>query len=433
MKKRIAFYTLGCKVNQFDTDAMRELFERAGYETVDFEEFADIYLINTCTVTSTGDQKSRQMISKAHAKNPAAQIIVAGCYAQRDPDKVRLLPGVSLLIGSKDRSRIVELAEGIREGQAPLCAVGDLRGEQSFERLGATHENRTRAVLKIQEGCDRYCAYCIIPYARGPLRSRPLEDVRYQFSQLAENDYMEVVLTGIHLMSYGKDLGGGITLLDAIAQANDFAAIRRIRLGSLEPQMLSDAFVGALADNPKVCHQFHLSLQSGSASVLKRMGRRYTPPEYKACADRLRQAMPGCAITTDVIVGFPGETEAEFEETLKFAEEAALCRIHVFPYSRREGTPAASMPGQLSRAVKAQRARRLTDLARKLEQTYLESMIGSIQEVLFEQVDEGVAEGYTGTYARVRAMGGPEFAGGLYSVAIRQAENGLLLGDIIQA
>lgn len=432
MSKRVAFFTLGCKVNQFDTDAMRELFEQAGYETVDFDEAADIYLVNTCTVTSTGDQKSRQMISRAHAKNPAAKIIVAGCYAQRDPDKVRLLPGVRLLIGSKDRAKIVELVESLEEGQAPLSAVGDLSSERAFETLGATRESRTRAQLKIQEGCDRFCTYCIIPYARGPLRSRPLEDVRRQFGQLAENGYSEVVLTGIHLMSYGKDLREDITLLDAIAQANAFPALRRIRLGSLEPQLLTDDFVRGLAENPKVCRQFHLSLQSGSASVLKRMGRRYSPQEYADCASRLRQAMPGCAITTDIIVGFPGETEAEFEETLRFAEEVALCRIHVFPYSRREGTPAASMPGQLPRTVKAHRARRLSSLAKKLEQSYLNSLIGSVQEVLFEEARDGFVEGYSGTYARVRAQGEPALTGGIYPVEIRQAEKGILLGSIIK-
>ena len=432
MNKRIAFYTLGCKVNQFDTNAMRELFEQAGYETVGFDEIADVYLVNTCTVTSTGDQKSRQMISRAHAKNPAAKIIVAGCYAQRDPDNILLLPGVSLLVGSKDRSRIVELIESMEEGQPPLSAVGDLKCEKSFELLGATHESHTRAQLKIQEGCDRYCTYCIIPYARGPLRSRPLGDVNNQFSRLAENGYLEVVLTGIHLMSYGKDFGDGINLLNAIAQADDFPAIRRIRLGSLEPQMLTDDFVNTLANNPKICRQFHLSLQSGSAGVLRRMGRRYTPEEYSACVNRLRLAMPGCAITTDIIVGFPGETEAEFDETLSFAEETALCRIHVFPYSRREGTPAASMPFQLSRAIKAQRARRLSDLARKLEQNYLNSMVGSAQEVLFEEAQDGTVEGYTSTYARVRAPGGQEYTGGIYQVNIQSAENALLLGSIIK-
>lgn len=432
MSKRIAFFTLGCKVNQFDTDAMRGLFEQAGYETVDFGEAADIYLVNTCTVTSTGDQKSRQMISRAHVKNPQAKIIVAGCYAQRDPERVRLLPGVCLLVGSKDRAKIVDLIESLEEGQAPLSVVGDLSGERAFEALGATRESRTRAQLKIQEGCDRFCSYCIIPYARGPLRSRPLADVRQQFGQLAENGYLEVVLTGIHLMSYGKDLEEGTTLLHAIAQADALPVIRRIRLGSLEPQLLSDSFVQGLADNPKVCRQFHLSLQSGSASVLKRMGRRYTPAEYAACAERLRQAMPGCAITTDIIVGFPGETEAEFEETLRFAEDVALCRIHVFPYSRREGTPAASMPGQLSRALKARRARRLSSLAEKLEQAYLQSLVGTEQEVLFEEAQAGFLEGYTGTYARVRAAGDPALMGSVHSVDIRQAEKGILLGSMIE-
>ena len=332
---KAAFCTLGCKVNQYDTEAMRELFEKAGYETVDFSEPADVYLINTCTVTQTGDKKSRQMISRAHALSPNAKIVVAGCYAQRAPEEVLALPGVNLVIGTKERARVVELVEKLAQDKQD--AVSDLRTERTFEPLTASHEGRTRAQLKIQEGCDRFCTYCIIPYARGPIRSRPLQDVRCELEKLAAAGYHEVVLTGIHLMSYGRDLGDGVTLIDAIAQAEGLSQIRRIRLGSLEPQLLSETFVRALAENPRVCHQFHLSLQSGSAGVLKRMNRRYTPEEYAECVHRLRSAMPGCAITTDIIVGFPGETEEEFEETLAFARQVSLARIHVFPYSRRAG------------------------------------------------------------------------------------------------
>ncbi len=432
MGKRIAFYTLGCKVNQFDTEAMRELFARAGYETVDFSQEADVYLVNTCTVTATGDQKSRQMISRAHSRNPQAQIIVTGCYAQRAPQEIASLPGVSLVMGSQDRGRVVELLESMGPAQATLCAVRPLTEVRSFENLEAVYENRTRAQLKIQEGCDRYCTYCVSPYARGPVRSRPLEDVRTQLMRLGENGYSEVVLTGIHLMSYGKDLGAGIGLAQAIAQGEGVPGLQRIRLGSLEPQLLSDAFVKALAENPKVCHQFHLSLQSGSPSVLRRMARRYTPEDYAACVDKLRAAMPGCAITTDIIVGFPGETEAEFAQTMAFAERIRLSRIHVFPYSPRSGTPAASMPGQVPKAIKARRARELSALAARLEAEYLESQLGICQDVLFEEEKEGGIEGYTGTYIRVWAPGGTASLGKLLPVRLLQAREGYLIGEIQQ-
>ena len=432
MGKRAAFYTLGCKVNQFDTEAMRELFTQAGYETVDFDQEADVYLINTCTVTATGDQKSRQMISRAHHKNPAAKIIVAGCYAQRAPEEIEKLPGVSLILGSQDRLRVVDLVERLSPAQPFLCAVEDLQKATAFENLQAVQESRTRAQLKIQEGCDRYCTYCVIPYARGPLRSRSLTDIRSQLVRLGENGYSEVVLTGIHLMSYGKDLGDGTNLLDAILQGKDIQGIQRIRLGSLEPQLLSEAFVQALAENPKICRQFHLSLQSGSAAVLRRMARRYTPAEYAQCVERLRAAMPGCAITTDVIVGFPGETEAEFQETLDFVERVKLCRIHVFPYSPRSGTPAARMPGQLSRAVKAQRAHALSALADHLEAEYLAQQVGTCQDVLFEEEKNGGVEGYTDTYVRVWVPGGKELLGRLARVQIQQAETGRLTGQLVE-
>ena len=427
---KAAFCTLGCKVNQYDTEAMRELFEKAGYETVDFSEPADVYLINTCTVTQTGDKKSRQMISRAHALSPNAKIVVAGCYAQRAPEEVLALPGVNLVIGTKERARVVELVEKLAQDKQD--AVSDLRTERTFEPLTASHEGRTRAQLKIQEGCDRFCTYCIIPYARGPIRSRPLQDVRSELEKLAAAGYHEVVLTGIHLMSYGRDLGDGVTLIDAIAQAEGLSQIRRIRLGSLEPQLLSETFVRALAEDPRICHQFHLSLQSGSAGVLKRMNRRYTPEEYAECVHRLRSAMPGCAITTDIIVGFPGETEEEFEETLAFARQVSLARIHVFPYSRRAGTKAAVMPGQISRAVKAQRAAKLGRLAETLAAEYAARWVGTEQEVLFEEREGEYLAGHTGTYLRVLVPSTEDTLCGTFArVRILSAEAGVLHGMLL--
>lgn len=421
---------MGCKVNQYDTEAMRELFENAGYKTVDFSESADVYVVNTCTVTQTGDKKSRQMISRAHALSPGAKIVVAGCYSQRAPEEVLALPGVSLVIGTNDRVRVVELVESLQQEKA--TAVSDIRTEHAFEPLTASREGRTRAHLKIQEGCDRFCTYCIIPYARGPIRSRPLCDVRDELFKLAAAGFQEVVLTGIHLMSYGRDLAEPATLTDAIAQADGIDAIRRIRLGSLEPQLLSDAFVAALAQNPKICRQFHLSLQSGSRGVLARMKRRYTPEEYADCVRRLRAAMPDCAITTDIIVGFPGETETEFEETLSFARAVSLARIHVFPYSRREGTKAAEMPGQLPRAVKAQRAAALGALADELAAEYAARFVGSVQEVLFEECEGECLVGHTGTYLRVCVPGADAALCNRFAqVRILRAEGDTLYGELL--
>lgn len=427
---KAAFCTLGCKVNQYDTQAMRELFENAGYDTVEFDDVADVYLINTCTVTATGDKKSRQMISRAHGRNPNAKIIVAGCYSQRAPEEVLELPGVSLVIGTKDRAKVVELVEGI--GGSSFSAVGDLMGEKDFENLVTTREGRTRAHLKIQEGCDRYCTYCIIPYARGPLRSRPLEDIREKLLILEQHGYAEVVLTGIHLMSYGKDMEGNVTLLDAIRQADGIEGIKRIRLGSLEPQLLTEEFVAELMDNPKICRQFHLSMQSGCDTVLKRMNRRYDTAVYEKCVEMLRAAMPNCAITTDVIAGFPGETEEEFAETLAFVEKIAFARIHVFPYSRREGTVAYRMPNQISRAVKAERAGKLIDLGAKLEAEYLKGFEGTVQQVLLEEMQDGVMRGYTDTYANVLVSGASEAQSGqMVSAKITKAEQDRLLADMI--
>ncbi len=427
---KAAFYTLGCKVNQYDTQAMRELFEGAGYETVDFEDTADVYVVNTCTVTATGDKKSRQMISRAHGRNPDAKIVVAGCYAQRAPEEVLALPGVSLVIGSKDRSHVVELVEEIQDKNRN--AVGSLKDEREFEELIATHEGLTRAHLKIQEGCDRYCTYCVIPYARGPLRSRTPANIKNNLRLLERNGYAEVVLTGIHLMSYGKDMQDGTTLLDAIAQADDIDGIRRIRLGSLEPQLLTDEFVAALRDNPKICRQFHLSMQSGSDGVLKRMNRRYDTAVYMKCVDMLRKAMPGCAITTDVIAGFPGETEEEFAETVAFVRRVGFARMHVFPYSRREGTVAFSMPGQLSNSEKSKRAAELIAVGEELEHRFLEECIGQECEVLLEEMENGLMSGYTDTYARAGVRGADEtMAGRIVKVKVTEALKDRIIGDII--
>ena len=421
--KSIACLTLGCKVNQYDTEAMREAFERLGYVSVPFDGPADVYLINTCTVTGTGDQKSMKLIRRAFREHPEAGIIVAGCLAQRDAQRVRL-PGVRLILGTRDRARVAELYERALNENQVICAVGAEEGWM-FEHLTVQrHEGHTRAVMKIQEGCDNRCAYCVIPSVRGPVRSMPLAEVAAEAKALGAAGYKELVVTGIHLMSYGRDLG--LTLVDALRAIHEAEGVERIRLGSLEPVNVTDEFVSALRQMPKICPQFHLSMQSGSEGVLRRMRRRYNPRQYLEAARRLQAAFPGCALTTDVIAGFPGETDEEHRETLAFIEEVGFARIHVFPFSPRTGTEAAGMPGQVPEAVKKARAAELIALGDRLEQEFVRSLVGTAQRVLFEEEGEGgLAEGYTENYVRVLAPGMP---GETREVAIRSAQGTTALG-----
>lgn len=403
--KKAAFHTLGCKVNQYDTQAMLECFQRAGYEIVPFSEPADVYVINTCTVTGTGDKKSMQTIRRCAREHPQAHIVVTGCLAQRAAQSLRL-PGVRLILGTQRRGEVVELLHEAQAAGETLVAVEGL-SHAPFERLVVrAHEGHTRATMKIQEGCDRFCAYCIIPYVRGPIRSRPLQEIREEAANLCAAGFRELVLTGIHLTSYGRDLRDGTTLVDAIRAAHDAGNAARIRLGSLEPVIVTEPFVRALQGLPKVCPQFHLALQSGSDAVLARMRRRYTTAQFLEACRMLRAAFPGCALTTDVMTGFPGETEQNFEETMRTVRAAGFSRIHVFPYSEREGTPAAQMDGSVPRAVREERARRLIALGRELAGAYLERLVGTRQQVLLEEQDgQGRLTGYTPTYVHVRAAG----------------------------
>lgn len=402
--KTVAFHTLGCKVNQYDSQAMLELFQQAGYEPRDFSQPADVYVVNTCTVTGTGDKKSLNAVRRALRQNPAAQVVIAGCLAQRDGEKL-LETGARLVIGNARRGEVVSLLEeAVAKGQRVAAVTDILRTPYEPLRI-SSHEGHTRAVLKIQEGCDRYCTYCIIPYVRGGIRSRAPEDIQREACRLSQAGFTELVLTGIHITSYGRDLEGK-TLLDAV-RACDVEGVRRIRLGSLEPVIVTEAFAEALQKEEKVCPQFHLALQSGCDTVLKRMRRRYTTDEFRRACALLRAAFPGCAITTDVITGFPGETEEEFAETMAFCREIAFARMHVFPYSARQGTPAAQMPNQVPKALREERARRLiaegTDVARQ----YREAQIGQTVEVLVEETDgEGVSHGYTAQYMACAFRGG---------------------------
>ena len=426
--RTVAFHTLGCKVNQYDTQAMRERFEEAGFRTVDFEDRADVYVVNTCTVTGTGDKKSMQTIRRCHRNNPDAAIVVTGCLAQRAADELKL-PGVRLVLGTQRRGEVVQLLAQALEQDCALIAVETLR-QTPFEHLTVhAHEGHTRATMKIQEGCDRWCTYCIIPSVRGPIRSRPLDEIRAEAQSLAAAGFKEVVLTGIHLTSYGREQHGAITLLDAIRAVHEVEGIERIRLGSLEPVIVTEAFVQGIAAMPKVCHQFHLALQSGSDTVLARMRRRYTSGEFLAACAMLRGAFEDCALTTDVMTGFPGETEEEFAQTVDTCQRAGFARMHVFPYSEREGTKAAAMEGSVPRHIREERARQLIAVGKELERAALEGRIGKTDEVLIEEIDaQGRGTGYTGGYMRVHVQGAQP--GEIVRVWITGIENDELSGEI---
>ena len=361
--KKVAFYTLGCKVNQYETEAMLELFEKEGYEKAETEDYADVYVINTCTVTHMSDRKSRQYIRRMKKKNPDAIIAVVGCYSQVSPEEILSIDEVNLVMGTNDRKKIVEEVKKI-DASRKVSTVDDIMKVKAFEEIEINKTNgKTRAFMKIQDGCDRYCSYCIIPYARGRVRSRDLESIVKEVENLASNGYKEVVLTGIHVASYGKDIkDSDIKLLDVIKQINDIEGIERIRLSSVEPILFTDEFVEAVSTMDKVCPHYHLSLQSGCDETLKRMKRRYTTEEYKAIVDRLRAAIPNVSITTDVIVGFPGETNEEFDKTYEFLKDIELTHMHVFKYWPRKGTPAATMENQVDPSTKHDRSEKLLQL-----------------------------------------------------------------------
>lgn len=407
---RCCFITLGCRVNQYESDAMAELLREAGWEVTDDPSVSDLCIINTCTVTNIADRKSRQMISKAHRLNENAKLIACGCFTQRSPEEAKRLSGVDAVLGSADKNKIVEIAAALFEnehGEAEVL-VRDVMREREFEELSATREGRTRAYLKIQDGCNMFCTYCAIPYARGAIRSRRLESVRNEAEKLNEEGYAEVVLTGIHLMSYGRDFGDGTNILDAVKCFDGLENIKRIRFGSLEPHMMTDEIISGLAANERICRQFHLALQSGSTTVLDRMKRGYTAEQFYALTVKLRAAFgEGLALTTDIIAGFPGETEEEHRETLAFMEKVGFSKVHIFPYSRRSGTKADGMSGQLTNAVKSERAKELIEKGRELEMRFLKTYIGSTVSVLIEENEGGKALGCTDTYAKV-AIGSHE-------------------------
>ncbi len=401
---KIAFTTLGCKVNLYDTEAMIELFEKEGYTLVDFNEFADIYVINTCTVTNLGDKKSRQMIRRAKTLNPNSIIVATGCYSQVAPEEVSKIEGINIVIGTKNRLEIVETVKKYQEEHktAVLNTVSDIMKERVFEPLSISKlKDRTRAYLKIQEGCNRFCTYCIIPFARGPVRSRNPEDIINEVEQLAKNGFKEIVLTGIHILSYGLDLKT-TNFIDIIKKVHKIDGIERIRFSSIEPLVVTDEFIEEMKKLPKVCDHYHLSLQSGCNKTLERMKRQYTREQYEQAVIKLREAFPNVAITTDMIVGFPGETEEDFIDSYNFAKKIKITKIHAFPYSAKKGTKAALFDNQIPNNIKNIRNKEMINLSNSLNIEFLESMLNKTMLVLFEREKEkGIYEGHTTNYINV--------------------------------
>lgn len=419
---RIAFYTLGCKVNQYETQALARLFSAEGYDVVDHEEQADVYVVNSCTVTAEGDRKTRQMLRRFKKQNPSARVALTGCFPQAFPDAAAKLPEADIIAGNRDRAALVGMVgESLRTGERVVEIAPHVRGEP-FERAAAGGAGeRTRAFVKIEDGCERYCAYCIIPTARGPVRSKPAEEIRRELEDLARAGYREAVLTGINLSCYGKDLG--LRLADGV-EAACRSSIERVRLGSLEPELLEPGDIARLAGQDKLCPQFHMSLQSGSDATLRRMNRRYTAAEYAGIADELRKRFPNCAITTDIMTGFPGETESEFQESLAFARRMGFAKVHVFAYSRRPGTKADRMEGQVENSVKARRAHEMAQAMEECRRAYLKAQEGKTLRVLFETRQGDCWEGYAENYVPVRVKTGADLHGRIAPVRITAVGGG---------
>ena len=442
--KSAAFHTLGCKVNIYETEAMCQALIRKGYEIRSFEEAADVYVINTCSVTNIADRKSRQMLHRARTLNPEAVIVAAGCYAQAAAEQLKQDQSVDIVLGNREKNQIAEILdrwfrENRGEEKQRVLLAGDMTKPFCYEDLSAeTMAGHTRAFLKIQDGCNQFCTYCIIPYLRGRIRSRKAEDILREARAFSQKGFRELVLTGIHLSSYGKDLEGAAgteaasvkDLGNVIRMLDGVPGIERIRVGSLEPRLITEPFLRTISGLDHFCPHFHLSLQSGSDSVLKRMNRRYTAEEYFQSVCLLREYFPGAAVTTDIITGFPGETEEEFEETLRFAEKTGFYEIHIFPYSARKGTKAAAMPGQLSRAVKAERASRLAALTKEQSRAFRAALTGTKAEILTEEeiVIGGVPYmvGCTREYVRCAAP-----AGTALNALIRGTAAGFLTDEIL--
>lgn len=401
--KKVAFCTLGCKVNQYETNGMMQKFISEGYEIVNFEEFADIYIINTCTVTNMADKKSRQMLRRVKEINNNSIVVAVGCYAQVGKDVLEKIEDIDLILGNNEKVEIVKYIEEYLKTKQKKYEASNVMQEKNYIDFGSiTYTEKTRAVIKVQDGCDRFCSYCIIPYARGRVRSRNSESILEEIKEIANKGIKEVVITGIHVASYGKDLKNGYKLIDLLEDINKIEGIKRIRLGSLEPTIITEKFVDRLKKLEKICDHFHLSLQSGCDETLQRMNRKYTTEEFKEICKILREAYPNVSLTTDIIVGFPGETEEEFNKTYEFLKEINFYKMHIFKYSPRKGTKAAVMNGQVDGNIKEERSQRLISLSNENEKKYNESYIGKEIEVLFEEDDGKFYKGHTTNYIIVK-------------------------------
>lgn len=421
--KTFSILTLGCKVNQYESEAMKELFEKNQYLEVDKEtDVADVYIVNTCTVTNLSDRKSRQYIRRAKRENPDAIVAVVGCYSQVSPKEVESLEDVDIIIGTSERERIVELCENYKKDQGKINIVRSLKGDREFQKIKTTREHiMTRSYMKVQDGCNRFCSYCIIPYARGEIRSRTIEDSIEEAKVLAKAGYKEIVLTGIHIGSYGKDLGDK-RLIDLIEAIGKVQGIERIRLSSVEPVIITDEFMERALETKKLCDHFHLSLQSGSNKILKAMNRRYTREEYMEKCQIIRKYMPYAGLTTDIIVGFPTETDEDFNDSLDLVEKVKFSKIHVFKYSKRKGTPAANMKSQVDGNIKIERSEKLIEANDRLMEEFIEKNKNRSLKVLFEERKGDYYEGYTTNYIRCKLKTQEELKNKIINVKIKGVE-----------
>ncbi|WP_226646727.1 tRNA (N(6)-L-threonylcarbamoyladenosine(37)-C(2))-methylthiotransferase MtaB [Mesobacillus subterraneus] len=423
----VAFHTLGCKVNHYETEAIWQLFKEQGYERVEFESTSDVYVINTCTVTNTGDKKSRQVIRRAVRKNPDAVICVTGCYAQTSPAEIMAIPGVDIVVGTQDRVKMLEYIEQYKQERQPINAVGNIMKNRVYEELDVpAFTDRTRASLKIQEGCNNFCTFCIIPWARGLMRSRDPQEVIRQAQQLVDAGYKEIVLTGIHTGGYGEDMKDynlAALLRDLEAQVK---GIQRLRISSIEASQITDEVIEVIDQSNIIVRHLHIPLQSGSDTVLKRMRRKYTMEFFGERLDRLKEVLPGLAVTSDIIVGFPGETEEEFMETYNFIKKHQFSELHVFPYSKRTGTPAARMEDQVDEEVKNERVHRLIELSNQLAKEYASQFENEVLEVIPEEIykeepGSGLYVGYTDNYLKVVFPATEDMIGKIVKVKIAKA------------
>jgi threonylcarbamoyladenosine tRNA methylthiotransferase MtaB len=421
----VAFYTLGCKVNSYETEAIWQLFAKHGYQKVEFEQEADVYVVNTCTVTNTGDKKSRQVIRRAIRQNPDAVIVVTGCYAQTSPKEVAAIPGVDIVVGTQGRDQLLDYVEQYKQERQPILAVGNIMKQRTYEELKVpTFSERTRAFLKIQEGCNNFCTFCIIPWAKGLSRSRDPQNVLKEAKKLVASGFKEIVLTGIHTGGYGEDLTD-YRLADLLRELDQIEGLARIRISSIEASQIDDELVQVLNQSSKMCRHLHIPLQAGDDQVLKRMRRKYTVAEYREKILQLHEALPQVAITTDVIVGFPGETEEQFHNTYHLIEELGMYQLHVFPYSKRTGTPAARMPDQVSAEIKHQRVERLIQLSKQLQKRYAEQFIGEVLDVIPEREVEdraGYYTGYSDNYLPIQFPASSDLVGKICRVRLDQAD-----------